>query len=570
MRDPLQPNRSPYEVLGLERDATRDQIKAAFTVAMKKDPQAATDARRLLNDPKKRALIDVFEYDPTIFTRLLPTPQQGMLAVLHRATSLRAWEETCRTQFPDIKLIHSMAVFWYWWLEHIRQEQKVMLDFVMPGFPPFEIMFERLIACWTTLLSDDAYWRSAAFSSARADLSDAEIADLKQAVRERLLRLLNESTALVPAEREGTRAYLRELESLFPYEIKTAEILRQANIKTSSGRVVACGGLMLAYMVRLDSVRITIEEALRPLNARNDLSLRRAQDALSAVGYVRFLLEQERPEEALRLLDRGAEARESADRQQLRADILLVLGRQEAANRNYTAALAHWGKAIDLAAPDTRARIQQSLVALCQDRVESWGTTNRHQAIGLLEEALKCGQNAYLGAMLGELLCERALSNARSTDSVLDAGAITLDAAIVRLQSSVADITRAMQLAPGNADIRSQSMLLLNSLHALQERQQGQQQGKRRPSIPSSYNQERRTTQPSYLPTNVPPPTAPGMPAKARPGSAGCASALNILTCLCVLGASVQVLRGQLQIGGLLLFLFLVLRVIAHYTGSQK
>src|SRR5688500_7123765 len=83
MKDPLNPERTPYEVLGLERGATpavqheayRRQMAAGVKV---EDLQWARAVRK---DPERMALCDVFEYDSELFARLqLGAPDLTLLS----------------------------------------------------------------------------------------------------------------------------------------------------------------------------------------------------------------------------------------------------------------------------------------------------------------------------------------------------------------------------------------------------------------------------------------------------------------------------------------------------------
>lgn len=487
MRDPLQPSRSPYEVLGLERDATREQIRAAFVVSMKRDPQGAGEARRTLGDPIRRAMVDLFEYDPRVFPRLRYNPVGDPLSDARRTDTLRSWEEICRAQFPDLQLIHALAVFWYWWLDYFYRQFQENPRFTLPTFSPLPIMFERLFACWATLLIEDSFWQF-------PDVTDIEA--LKRSVQDRLLRLVRQMAILYEAERnepEITRR-LQDMETLLDYEQYAARLMRNADVQTTSGRKIACGWLMLFYMGHLSNTRVALEAVIRESQIQDPmLHIRqRAREALSPTGYARYLLEQdnartdaERLEararstsrsvakvssqdqlsedtreesdirHALRLLDSDPVPVETVERRTLRAEILLALGRQEARHREYTDAIEHWSAAIPLASGETRVRIQQMIVGLCQERVEAWGSTSPDRAIELMEHALRHAASPVICVMQGRLLYERARTRFASIQTSVSSNAITPAMAFGLLQSSVADINIAARYLPGEADVRA-------------------------------------------------------------------------------------------------------------------
>ena len=75
MKDPLQAEATPYEVLRLERDARAAEVNRPFRtgVAERWAPMSKlTEALKELQEPSSRALVDLFVYDAAALGRFSP------------------------------------------------------------------------------------------------------------------------------------------------------------------------------------------------------------------------------------------------------------------------------------------------------------------------------------------------------------------------------------------------------------------------------------------------------------------------------------------------------------------
>ena len=119
MKDPLQTLQTPYEILGVESDASKADIKLALTNAIrnKMDWNMAKTAFDDIQSPRKRAMFDLLQYNPQILSAHLENGKdpKEFLSPGQRAKTAMQWEEALRGRFPDSGLVHCLSVLWYWW-----------------------------------------------------------------------------------------------------------------------------------------------------------------------------------------------------------------------------------------------------------------------------------------------------------------------------------------------------------------------------------------------------------------------------------------------------------------------
>lgn len=122
MKDPLQTEMTPYEVLQIERGASKADIQAAFKKAIvRRVPvKDATQAQKDLLSPQRRLRHDLVHYDAKAVRGLSPCPLDDADALLpaRRAATAAAWEASFKQRLTDTGLAHSLGVLWYWWARY--------------------------------------------------------------------------------------------------------------------------------------------------------------------------------------------------------------------------------------------------------------------------------------------------------------------------------------------------------------------------------------------------------------------------------------------------------------------
>ena len=83
MKDPLSAQPSPYEILEIDRSAGPAEIDTAFKQGLVKRVNVSklTGAKKVLERPVDRALLDLFHYDPDTLARLDPDPGRNVASL---------------------------------------------------------------------------------------------------------------------------------------------------------------------------------------------------------------------------------------------------------------------------------------------------------------------------------------------------------------------------------------------------------------------------------------------------------------------------------------------------------
>src|SRR6185436_4977847 len=105
MKDPLHTEVTPYEILGVPRDASSDAIERGFRegLVQRQNVPRLTAAKRALQDPAERAVVDAFLYEPGFLSQMLPNPASDPAALRARRDQTgQVWAQTLGLRFPDL------------------------------------------------------------------------------------------------------------------------------------------------------------------------------------------------------------------------------------------------------------------------------------------------------------------------------------------------------------------------------------------------------------------------------------------------------------------------------------
>jgi tetratricopeptide (TPR) repeat protein len=418
MKDPLQKEQTPYELLSLTREATDREIDAAFKLGLTRrgNVQKLTAAKRTLQDPVERALLDIFHYYPEALSRLSPNPQgDDALELSRRAVTAQSWEQGLKASFPDTGAAHSLSVLWYWWA--LAEEERLIQGGgagangnsggAAPVFP-VDQMWERAIAYWAMLITSADFWTGLA--KLPADVASPVQAILVNRLNHKFHDLSQSYRSKGAME---AAARYQELELALATEIRTAKQVMKAGLNTRRGKL-ACGPLLLRRFGLLDTVKRQIARGLEGNPAsKNLLALR---EALSDYSSVSVLLENNKPQAALSALEALPTAeRESAEAICLRARALFELGKQQASLNQLDEALCSWGEALETlrrtgGQAGTEAKITAEVVSACCTRAAAMQRRRRDDAMALLEKGLAVVADERIRLTLADLLTQRAIN----------------------------------------------------------------------------------------------------------------------------------------------------------------
>lgn len=403
IKDPLQPEQTAYELLGVDQTIAAADVHGAFARALAGRPREAkalNAARSVLQNPAERALLDALLYEPAAAQHLTPSPADAAaLAPARRQETAAAWTQALRARFPDPVALHSLAVLWYWWAMQASTQPA--------GEPPAETLWSKALSYWAALLQREAFWRETL--GLDADQAKQAKAAMESRLRETLYRLAEQARAAGDAGAEG--AYQR-LRTVFDSELETARHMVAAPVPLLGARAkgFGCGRILLEEAGRLDQVRTALAQGLAA--APGDKHLERVRMGLSACGEVAQLVEARQWQPALDALARLGEAdRQSAEARALAARAHLGRGQQQASLGDVEEARKSWAEALKAEDPDVRRQAEQAVVEATMQQAQALASAQPEKAIAALEAGLQLVPGAgQVRSLLGQLLSEQARS----------------------------------------------------------------------------------------------------------------------------------------------------------------
>jgi hypothetical protein len=409
VKDPGQRDSSPYEVLGVAPGASAEEIDRAFKEGLLKrlNVQKLTAAKQTLAQPEQRAMADLFLYKPEVLQRLQPNPLQDASALLppRRFRTAEEWESSLKARFPDLGLVHSLAVLWYWsGAPNGESDEGARGQEPAPRY-----VWERAIACWAMLVTSDDFWEPFALQIRQTlktrvvETIRAKLQDLEQPYRDR-------------GDHAAAQIY-QDLELSLDTELNTARRLASAGLR-STGGIMTCGPMMLDQMGILSVVRTQIQMVID--RAPENPALRTLRDALSPYASIAELIRKLDPKSALEALARlPAAERESREVRGIVAEAHRVLAKQQASLDRLDEALGSWAEALK-AAPDIEPLLRPDVESFCQARAAALQRSDPAQAIGLLERATSLVDSEKLRLTLAELLTQRGIDTINDAQSKAD------------------------------------------------------------------------------------------------------------------------------------------------------
>jgi hypothetical protein len=431
-RDPLQGERTPYEVLGIERGAGASDVERAFRAGLlqRGNVAALTAAKIALERAADRALIDLFLYDGAALAPLQPSPldDPGALELPRRAATAAAWEALLRGHFPDPGLAHGLAVLWYWWARHAGPAD------AGPATPE---RWRRALSYWAMVAANQDFLR------ARAPVDPCALGD---AIVERLRSDLRKLPA--PARAPGAGEY-GALGAMLDNEYGAAREVFAAGVHSKRGKF-SCGPLVLKQFGLLDGVRELLEGQIE--QKPGDRRMARLRDMLSHHAPIRALIEAGKPADALARIDALPEGpRLSPEVRALRARALLEIGREQLSVERFEEALRSWSQALQIGADaDTEDELRAQIASA--SRVRAAALAQRpEQGIAVLERALALVSDPSLALALAELLHHRATERACGARERIDAVARATLEIMEIAERALAEMERASELGSAQA-----------------------------------------------------------------------------------------------------------------------
>ena len=495
LRDPLQLELTPYEVLGVGQAASQAEVNRAFmreAANPRSDKKRISEARQtLLSSPARRELIDVLLYDQAVASRLLPD-LDGLSVALQpaaRGATWRTWTRLLGQNFPEMGLVHSLGVLAYWWAlyegeRHVlltealakagapagrKTMKKSLLKAIQScdggiatctvsncpwnqdcaiATPNLSVLWRSVICCWSSLLASPAFWTARGLST---DLIREVVSSLENDIK---ARIASQRDRFAAAGANSLAAVCDAATSQLFNELEAARDMAklQTPLFARDGRGFGCGRLLLQQVGQLES---TIQR-LDGLGGSS--AVRNLRSLLSPLGGAAVLVEREHWADALRELDRldGGE-QQSPEAQALRARALLGQGRAVAASDSPQAALEAYRQAYAAADGSQRRAVHKAVVELCLGRAAAWEKSGRlDDATAILEQGLAIVRpDQDMETRLGGLLRASAIKTFNEVqDRVKERGGGPTPADIQEVEDAYQNLQRAVEL--GDAQAKSQ------------------------------------------------------------------------------------------------------------------
>ncbi|MDG4597539.1 MAG: hypothetical protein P9F75_17950 [Candidatus Contendobacter sp.] len=414
MKDPLQKQPTPYEILSVSPDATAKEIDDAFKKGLgkSKNVKQKQDARQfLLSRPLDRALLNLFLYDDAVLEKLDPNPlhDPDALDVSQRAETASKWRKQFRgSTFPDPGIARALGILWYWSACQ-ASEQFAETGAQSDGdISAWQDSWESAMGYWAYVATTPDFWaeKSPPFSLTQDDI--------RAGVQQRIASDLHRFTQLQrDAGHDDAADRFQQLEMDLIRELETAKTLLDAKAKINK-KFICFGNLMLVRMRLVEQIVAYIDERLRnpPSNATKehlDL-LRKLKEDFSSYGNIAALIKNGRFEAAINQIESlSPSERELPEVLGFEAQARFQFGQQLASVNKLDEALACWERALQCAQSDNlRREIAEAAEAACIN----FSTQNppRDEAIRVFESGFRIAPHSEkLRLRLADLLTQRGI-----------------------------------------------------------------------------------------------------------------------------------------------------------------
>lgn len=407
MKDPLHIEQTPYEVLGVDITAGKEEIEAAAEQAFvnRVPPGKVVNNRTRLLNLEKRALVDIFHYHGPFLRQLVPPVSKDQSKLLVKRKEVAdAWENINRKNFPHSPSVHSLAVLWYHWTQYEEEKRRAVAEGKpfpeqkgLTEAPTLEELWSNTIAYWTMIINSADFWEAWRDSRPGAEVSalrqrlESHFSNLLQSFAERDRKAHGENA---PPGNWGRLANsslspYRELECSWGSEMITARNMRRANITISVGgeKVQLCSGRLILEKVDL------LAEARREINLRlsgdrDDKLLKQVSNGLSdswKMAHLLMLNNYDAVIEEYRALP--AAGKRSDEALALAAEAYREKGKQLFEGDEFKAAFERWAQGFE-----TGRQLEETAAVITEKtglKVSALRNSEPEAAVNLLEQALE-------------------------------------------------------------------------------------------------------------------------------------------------------------------------------------
>lgn len=459
IKDPLQLEKTPYEILDIQTIASKQEIESAFKQKIKegKDTKNALKARNILVDPLKRELVDLFFYNVSFLNQLTPRIRDNNLDLLisRRCDISQVWEIIKKEKFPHIASIHSLAVLWFWWAEYceINNYRAVNNSSIYNEKGRFTqnvsraVLWENVISNWIFLIHAKEFWEE--WKEIKS-IDDHTISVLPQSLEENFINKFNFwKDRYKNIGKNEYAKFFEEYKLLFVAESKAAKEMLKEKVfwkKENKEFFITCGPIMLE--------QVGIKNDILERYQNNE----RLKMLLSPFAIVILLIEEKRYEEALnKINDLQIKFPLKDDVNKLKARIYLENGKQHFSLEQFEKAFVSWIEAFKLGGISEED--VQCIVSLCKEE----SLSHHENAIELLEKMIKVFpvtiyKKSYeeLTKILSLLYLQKGIAQIKNAQDRVEKGLIKKIDAKNEMEEGLKEIKKAIELDPSNTSAKGQ------------------------------------------------------------------------------------------------------------------
>lgn len=394
MKDPLQPGRTAYEILGVTENVDNNGIMKAFRLAMpgNRDLQALSEAYNALSNPGQRLLTDLFLYQDGFLAADLPFQLNQDSLIKNRKELAQQIEDVYRTNWWSFRCLHSYALLWFWWA--VAREDKNLAaikglpKLVCPALPrSVKNWWEPAVMSWTALIAAHDFWQD--WSTVKNCELPHDAADRLQSYL--LNRLNNYSDEYNKAQAQKDFDRIQKTEELLRNEIGVAKRLAASGvrIKTFEGSfaAVSFGRQTLDWLGMSTLVRDELTRLYR--KQPENQNIKALVRDLSAYGELNQQLKNHRFDQVIeQIMSLAENERLSEEAQQILLTAYLEKGSQQAELGQWTAAVATFIQALQNCQSSSQPIIRKKATDLLRPYIAKLQISDKSAADKLLDSAI--------------------------------------------------------------------------------------------------------------------------------------------------------------------------------------
>jgi len=426
MKDPLQYNPTPYDILQIDATGIIDKKTVEGHFKKNFNKKGAREARNILNNHLDRAIVDIFFYEEIYFKKMLGKIFNNPdYLITKRERIAHDWEENQRKFFPYYPITHILAVFWFWWAvfeEERIWDKKGELNLIAPSLNNSkfsgEILWENAIVNWISVINSEEYlkeWIKLKKNSGLHLDPSTDIEKVKKRVELFIVGYFKKFSERYRLKDDLKKAQqYQNYELLFSSENKSAKnVSKIGYTRNVSGKnyKFCSGKILLEKTGFLGELREYIDNKLK--QTPDDNKLKEFALGLSPFFSIRSLLEEKKYDKALESINKlSLSDQESDEIIDIKSICFFEKGKQLFSTGDLKKAFSFWENGFILERDSIKKK--EEIISLCKEEAISFQKSSPDKAIEILETAIETIPDRELNKTLSIIYLDRGIKNMNS------------------------------------------------------------------------------------------------------------------------------------------------------------